>query len=114
MRFSLFTEGQMNHYIHTAMELGISFFDHADIYGDGKSEEIFGMALHNDESLKREDMILQSVDGILKRLKTDYLDILLLHRPDALVEPEEVAEAFDILETKLGHHSKCQNGKAVF
>ncbi len=119
MRFSLFTEGQMNHYIHTAMELGISFFDHADIYGDGKSEEIFGMALHNDESLKREDMILQSkcgirpgccydlskdyilksVDGILKRLKTDYLDVLLLHRPDALVEPEEVAEAFDILET---------------
>jgi predicted oxidoreductase len=43
--------------------------------------------------------ILQSVDGSLKRLKTDYLDVLLLHRPDALVEPEEVAEAFDILES---------------
>jgi predicted oxidoreductase len=42
--------------------------------------------------------ILHSVDGILKRLNTEYLDVLLLHRPDALVEPEEVAEAFDILE----------------
>ncbi len=43
--------------------------------------------------------ILESVDGSLKRLKTDYLDALLLHRPDALMEPEEVAEAFDILQS---------------
>jgi len=49
--------------------------------------------------------ILNSVDGILKRLKTDYLDVLLLHRPDALVEPEEVAEAFD----KLFSSGKVRN-----
>lgn len=117
MRLADFTPQQMNHFIHTSMELGIKFFDHADIYGGGKSEEIFGQALKNDASLRREDMILQSkcgiaagyydlskkhiiesVDGILQRLQTDYLDILLLHRPDALMEPEEVAQAFDILQ----------------
>jgi len=118
MRFSGFDKEGMNRYIHSALELGINFFDHADIYGNGKSEEIFGQAMEGDFSLKREDMILQSkcgirpgvcydlskdyilqsVDGILKRLRTDYLDILLLHRPDALVEPLEVAQAFDELE----------------
>ena len=118
MRFADFDRDGMNRYIHSAMELGINFFDHADIYGGGKSEEIFGQAMKDDSSLKREDMILQSkcgirpsicydlskkyiltsVDNILKRLNTEYLDILLLHRPDALVEPQEVAEAFDELE----------------
>lgn len=116
MRLADFTPQQMNHFIHTSMELGIHFFDHADIYGGGKSEEVFGQALKNDASVRREDMILQSkcgirtgyydfskeyilesVDGILRRLQTDYLDILLLHRPDALVEPEEVAQAFEVL-----------------
>lgn len=104
-------------YIAKAMELGINFFDHADIYGGGKCETIFGQALQKLD-VKREDMwiqskcgivpgtmydfskehILNSVDGILSRLGVDYLDSLLLHRPDALMEPEEVAEAFDILE----------------
>ena len=118
MRFADFDRDGMNRYIHSAMELGINIFDHADIYGGGKSEEIFGLAMKDDSSLKREDMILQSkcgirpgicydlskkyiltsVDNILKRLNTEYLDILLLHRPDALVEPQEVAEAFDELE----------------
>lgn len=117
MRFADFDEQRMNHFIHTALESGVNFFDHADIYGDGKSEEIFGTAMKNDATLHREDMIIQSkcgirtgyydlskkhilesVDHILKRLQTEYLDILLLHRPDALVDPEEVAEAFDILE----------------
>lgn len=118
MRFADFDRDGMNRYIHSAMELGINFFDHADIYGGGKSEEIFGQAMKDDTSLKREDIILQSkcgirpgicydlskeyiltsVDNILKRLNTEYLDILLLHRPDALVEPQEVAEAFDELE----------------
>lgn len=118
MRFAGFDRDGMNRYIHSAMEKGINFFDHADIYGDGRSEEIFGQAMEGDVSLKREDMIIQSkcgirpgvcydlskeyiissVDGILKRLKTEYLDVLLLHRPDALVEPEEVAKAFDELE----------------
>ncbi len=118
MRFADFDRDGMNRYIHSAKELGINFFDHADIYGGGRSEEIFGEAMKGDGSLKREDMILQSkcgirpgvcydlskdyilqsVDGILQRLNTEYLDSLLLHRPDALVDPEEVAEAFDKLE----------------
>ena len=116
MRLADKTKNEMNHFIHTCIEQGACFFDHADIYGGGQSEIIFGEAFSDDASLKREDIIiqskcgirkgfydlskehiLQSVDGILKRLKTDYIDILLLHRPDALVEPEEVAEAFDQL-----------------
>lgn len=117
MRLGELSREEMNHYLHTAVENGAYYFDHADIYGAGKSEEIFGEAMKGDSSLKREDMIiqskcgirkgfydfskeyiLQSVDGSLKRLQTDYLDVLLLHRPDALMEPEEVAEAFDELE----------------
>lgn len=98
-----------------AMDLGINFFDHADIYAHGDAERIFGEAV--DPAL-RENMILQtkcairpgicydfskrhileSVEGSLERLNTDYIDILLLHRPDALMEPEEVAEAFNTLE----------------
>ena len=101
--------------VDTAMENGVNFFDHADIYAGGEAEGIFGAAV--DPSM-REKMILQtkcaihpgvsydfskehilkSVDGSLKRLQTDYIDILLLHRPDSLMEPEEVAEAFEELE----------------
>ena len=122
MRLSGMSDKDMNHMIHTALEMGVNYFDHADIYGGGASEEVFGRAFAMDGSLKREDMILQSkcgidiwsetsnynsskdyivnaVDGILKRLKTEYLDVLLIHRPDALVEPEQVAEAFDLLES---------------
>lgn len=107
--------------VDCALENGINFFDHADIYCLGKSEEVFSRILDKRPRL-RENLILQSkcginafakvphydfskdyilnaVDGILNRLKTDYLDVLLLHRPDSLVEPEEVAEAFDILKT---------------
>lgn len=101
--------------INTAIEEGINFFDHADIYGGGKSEEIFGKALKEMTGIREKifiqtkcgiregyydfskEHILEAVDGSLKRLKTDYIDVLLLHRPDALVEPEEVAEAFSIL-----------------
>ncbi len=109
---------EMQSFIHSALEQGAYFFDHADIYGGGQSEIIFGEAMAKDSSIKREDLFLQSkcgirqgffdfskeyiissVDGILERLQTDYLDALLLHRPDALVEPEEVAEAFDELYT---------------
>jgi len=112
-----FTPQEMNHFIHTAVENGANYFDHADIYGMGRAELVFGEALAlKDSSLKREDLIiqskcgirrefydsskehiLQSVDGILERLQTEYLDVLLLHRPDSLIEPEEVAEAFDEL-----------------
>ena len=104
-------------YLSFCIENGLNFFDHADIYSSGECETQFAKAFKQ-TGFKREDIILQSkcgivsgvmydfskkhilnaVDGILKRLDTDYLDILALHRPDALVEPEEVAEAFDILK----------------
>lgn len=101
--------------IQTALEQGIDFFDHADIYGGGTCEEIFAEALGMKPGIREKillqskcgirpgsydfsrEYILSSADGILRRLKTDYLDVLLLHRPDALMEPEEVAEAFTIL-----------------
>lgn len=115
MRIANMEKEDVNRLVNTALEEGINFFDHADIYGKGKSEEIFSEAINMNSSL-REKMIIQSkcsirpgfydyskehivnsVDGILKRLKTDYLDILLLHRPDTLMEPEEVSEAFEEL-----------------
>lgn len=102
-------------WVDTALEHGINFFDHADIYGKGRCEELFGQVLT--PSLREKiilqskcsirpgiafdfskEHILNSVDGILKRLNTEYLDILLLHRPDTLMEPEEVADAFRILK----------------
>lgn len=101
--------------IKTAMEEGINFFDHADIYGGGQCETIFSQALKLNSDTREniilqskcgirngfydfsKEYILKSTDEILKRLNTEYLDILLLHRPDILMEPEEVAEAFDIL-----------------
>ena len=119
MRLADKNVSDMQSFLHTALEQGAYFFDHADIYGGGQSETIFGEAMAKDPSIKREELFLQSkcgirqgffdfskehiiasVDGILKRLQTDYLDALLLHRPDALVEPEEVAEAFEELYTK--------------
>lgn len=116
MRLSGLDEKQAGELTDTAMELGINFFDHADIYGGGKCEEIFGSVLKSQPSLREKlvlqskcgivpgkmydfskEYILSSVDGILKRLNTEYLDVLVLHRPDALMEPEEVAGAFDAL-----------------
>ncbi|MEO1782221.1 aldo/keto reductase [Enterococcus diestrammenae] len=104
--------------IDTAMANGINFFDHADIYGGGKCEEIFAKAFketgyHRDEIFLQskcgivpgvmfdfsKEHIISSVEGILKRLNVEYLDSLLLHRPDTLMEPEEVAAAFDQLES---------------
>ncbi len=102
--------------VHTALDEGINFFDHADVYGGGKSEEKFAEALEMTPRLRdtmilqtkvgirqgsfdfSKEHILEAVDGSLKRLRTDHLDVVLLHRPDALVEPEEVAEAFTILQ----------------
>jgi len=116
MRIKSLNKTEAERFVRTAMDEGANFFDHADIYGAGECEEIFADAIGMNATI-REQMILQSkcgirkgmfdfskehilnsVDGILQRLKTDYLDVLLLHRPDALVEPEEVAEAFDALE----------------
>ena len=79
--------------IATALDLGINFFDHADIYGGGKSEELFGAVLKKHPEYREKMIINES----LKRLNCDYVDILLLHRPDALCDPQEVAEAFDEL-----------------
>ena len=116
MRLAQKSCGEMQRFIHTAVDMGAHYFDHADIYGGGQSEKIFGEAMAKDPSIKREALFLQSkcgirkgffdfsreyilssVDGILQRLQTEYLDVLLLHRPDALMEPEEVAAAFEQL-----------------
>lgn len=115
MRITKLNEKEAESFIQNALEKGVNFFDHADIYGGGACEELFAKAVHMSPSV-REGLILQSkcgirngmfdfskehilnsVDLILKRLQTEYLDVLLLHRPDALMEPEEVAEAFDLL-----------------
>lgn len=123
MRINELSTTDAERHVQTALEGGVNFFDHADIYGGGTCEELFAEAIHMNSTV-REKIILQSkcgirkgmfdfskehileaVDGTLKRLKTDYLDVLLLHRPDALVEPEEVAEAFD----KLYSSGKVRN-----
>ncbi|WP_161880979.1 aldo/keto reductase [Deinococcus alpinitundrae] len=116
MRIDSIERAEAERFVQTSLDVGANFFDHADVYGGGQCETIFADVVGMNSSL-REKMILQSkcgirpgtfdfskehilasVDGSLKRLKTDYLDVLLLHRPDALVEPEEVAAAFDQLE----------------
>ncbi len=118
MRMGGLSKQDAERFVQTAMEEGAVFFDHADIYGGGSCEEVFSEAVHMSASVREKiilqskcgirpgvafdfskEYILASVDGILKRLNTEYLDVLLLHRPDALVEPEEVAEAFDTLQS---------------
>ncbi len=115
MRIGGMTDAQADCYVKTALDCGYNYFDHADIYGGGKCEEVFGNALRRNPSL-RDKMIIQtkcsirkgfydfskahivnSVNGSLKRLGVDKIDVLLLHRPDLLMNPEEVAEAFDEL-----------------
>src|SRR5690349_20157597 len=111
--------------INTSLDKGITTFDHADIYGDHGNEEIFGNGIrgsslrdkmelvtkcgikfpsakrpatwvkHYDTSKKH---ILWSVENSLKMLGTDRIDLLLIHRPDPLMNPEEVASAFDLLQ----------------
>ncbi len=104
--------------VETALSVGINAFDLADIYGRGRCEELLGLVLKNRPDLREKmwiqskcgirieeftyfdfskDYIIKSVDGILQRLKIDYLDSLLLHRPDALMESDQVAESFDLL-----------------
>lgn len=110
--------------LQAALEAGIDFFDHADIYARGQSETVFGQ-LMEELCIDRASLVLQSkcgirfaddpspgaphrfdfsgehiirsVEGSLRRLRTDYLDILLLHRPDYLMDPEEVARTFERL-----------------
>lgn len=109
--------GEAVEVLEACLDCGITFFDHADIYGGGVAEERFAEAFSR-LGISRDQVhlqskcgirkglgffdfskahILSSVDGILSRLKTDYLDALLLHRPDALMEPPEIAEAFSEL-----------------
>ena len=116
MRIAGLSEAEAETFVKTALDAGINFFDHADIYGGGRSEEVFGRLLAVQPELRdkmfiqskcginngmfdfSKEHILNSVDGILDRLKTDHIDSLLLHRPDALMEPEEVNEAFNELK----------------
>ena len=102
--------------INIALDNGVNLFDHADIYGAGRSEEVFGKALAENKGM-RERMriqtkcgirdgyydlsaahILSSVDDSLHRLQTEYIDLLLLHRPDALMDIEEVADTLHQLK----------------
>ena len=117
MRMNNLDEKGVDEIMDTALLCGINFFDHADIYGGGNSEILFGeyLARHKDARDKMfiqtkcaihdgqfdfsKEHIIKSVEGSLKRLGVDYVDALLLHRPDTLMEPYEVAEAFDILES---------------
>ncbi|HHC79017.1 MAG TPA: aldo/keto reductase [Flavobacteriia bacterium] len=109
--------------IEAALEIGITNFDHADIYTLGKAELVFGQVLKAKPALRdkitlqskagicyhkgvmnssiydlSKTYLLQQVDNILKRLQTDYLDVFMLHRPDALMNPEEIADAFRALK----------------
>ena len=121
MRITEKTDEEIRTLYQTARDAGITFFDHADVYGGDyhKCEKRFADALNLTSSAREEiiiqtkaginrwepvttfdfsrDHLVRQVEGSLKALKTDYIDILLLHRPDALVEPEEVAAAFDEL-----------------
>lgn len=117
MRINRLSRQEAERFVGTALELGANFFDHADIYGGGTCEELFAQAIHMNAD-KREQILLQSKCGIrpgvafdfskqhiltsvensLRRLGTDYLDVLLLHRPDALMDPQEVAETFTLLQ----------------
>jgi len=121
MRIADKTDDEVQELVRTARDSGINFLDHADVYGN----ELHGCERRFAEAMKltpsqRDELtiqtktgivgengpyfdfsyehIIESVDGSLAALDTDHIDILLLHRPDALVEPEEVARAFDELE----------------
>lgn len=118
MRIADLSTEQALSWIHNALDAGVNYFDHADIYGHGGgAEERFGLSLQREPGLRcklilqtkcgicrtyydfSKEHIIRSAEESLKRLGTDYLDVMLLHRPDTLVEPEEVAEAFEALHT---------------
>ncbi|MCH5162273.1 MAG: aldo/keto reductase [Clostridiales bacterium] len=102
--------------VNTALDMGVNHFDHADIYGGGTCEKLYGELIKKSPSLRDRmvlqtkcgimsgqynlgyDHIMECVEGSLKRLNTDHVDILLLHRPDTLMRPEQIARAFDRLE----------------
>lgn len=133
MRIGDMSAKEADTHIMNAVECGINYFDHADIYGGGKCEEVFGGVLKRNPSLRdkiviqtkcgirrgmydfSKEHIVSSVENSMKRLGVEHIDVLLLHRPDLLMEPEKVAAAFDELETsgKVGrfgvsNHSAAQ------
>lgn len=133
MRIGDMSDSIADAYVKNALECGFNYFDHADIYGGGKCEEVFGGVLKRNPSIRdriilqtkcgiksgmydfSKEHIISAVEGSLKRLGVEHIDVLLLHRPDLLMEPEEVAAAFDRLETngKVGafgvsNHSPAQ------
>ena len=118
MRIPTLTAAEVANLVNVAYELGINFFDNATCYTNGEAETRFGDAFSLTD-IKREDVVVQtkcgihpersefdwskedilaSVDGSLSRMRTDYIDVLLLHRPDLLFDPCEVAETFELLE----------------
>lgn len=118
MRMPALSADEAAKVIRNAVELGVNFFDNATCYSAGEAETRFGAGFER-SGVRREDVIIQtkcglcferqefdwtkenilsSVDDSLKRMKLEYLDVLLLHRPDLIFEPEQVAEAFDELE----------------
>ncbi len=133
MRIAGMDDAEADRYLHRAYELGYNYFDHADIYGGGKCEEVFGGALKRNSHLRdkiviqtkcgigkgmydfSKEHILSAVEGSLKRLGVDTIDVLLLHRPDLLMEPDQVAAAFDSLQSSgkvkefgVSNHSPLQ------
>ncbi len=112
MRIASKDKKDVENIIRTALDNGINFFDHADIYGGGRSEEIFGEVLKDDPSLRNKmviqskcginkgmydfskEHIMEAVNGSLERLNVDCIDSLLLHRPDVLMDLQQVKEAF--------------------
>ena len=119
MRIGQMSDADIRKLVDTALSAGINMVDHADVYGQPlhHCESRFAQAMQfspadrakiviqSKAGIRKgyfdfsESHLLEAVDGSLLALKTDYLDILLLHRPDALVEPEEVASAFDKLQS---------------
>ncbi len=115
MRIGGMSNKEADDYLFNALDCGYNYFDHADIYGGGSCEEVFGGVIARHKELRdkiiiqtkcsircgmydfSKEHILNSVDGSLKRLGVEKIDVLLLHRPDLLMEPDEVAEAFDKL-----------------
>lgn len=123
MRIDRLEYRELENLIRSDLEMGINFFEHADIYGGGRCETMFGQVLKNNPSLRDQmviqtkcgirlgqydsskEHILSSVEGSLSRLGVDHVEFLAIHRPDTLVEPEEVAEVFEILKSqgKVSH-----------
>jgi len=125
-RWHTLSSSQVEELIYASMACGITSFDHADIYGNYSCEEIFGNVLRKSSSLRNQmqlvtkcgikllsdkrpdhkikhydtskDHIIGSVENSLKMLATDRIDLLLLHRPDPLLNPREVSETFSILK----------------